>query len=464
MEQNNEMTLEQFNSMPVSKAVIKNAVPAMLAMLMFLIYNLADTFFISQTHDAYQIAAISLTTPLFMMFSAFGSIFGGGGLSVISRAAGKQDKEYIKWVSSFCTWGAIIVGVLIAVVFLTLGKPILYGLGASDDTYSFARSYLNVIAFCGPFIVVSGAFSKLLMADGQPQKAMAGMIIGNVLNIVLDPILILVLKLDIVGAAFATLISNVISTGYYIVYFVKNKSSLCISPKQFRLKGVWSPVLAIGIPAALGPMSMGVSFMFINSLMAQYGDMALAGLGIASKVTMITSMVCVGLGQGVQPLFGFSIGAKDWKRYKETLRFSIIFAFFVGLALTALCFIFTKQLIGVFLDEANAYDYAFHFARVLLTTSALFGVFSVLSNTLQAGGFAVSALVINITRQGFIYIPALYVLNYFAGMEGLAWTQPVADIFSTVFVAILAFFCFCKLVKDPKQQEKAARAAEEVQI
>lgn len=460
MEQNKEMTLEEFNSMPVSKAVIKNAVPAMLAMLMFLVYNLADTFFISQTHDPYQIAAISLTTPLFMMFSAFGSIFGGGGLSVISRAAGKQDKEYIKRVSSFCTWGAIIVGLFMAVLFWGLGKPILYGLGASEDTYSYARTYVNIIAFCGPFIVVSGAFSKLLMADGQPKKAMTGMILGNVLNIVLDPILILALNLDIAGAALATLFSNVIATVYYLAYFAKGKSTLSISPKQFALKGVWGAVLAIGVPAALGPISMGVSFMFINSLMAQYGDMALAGLGIASKVTMITSMVCVGLGQGIQPLFGFSIGAKDWKRYKETLRFSAIFAFAVGLALTILCYIFTSQLIGLFLDQPDAYEYAFHFARVILTTSALFGVFSVLSNTLQAGGFAVSALIINLTRQGFIYVPALYILNYVAGIEGLAWTQPVADILSTVLVAFLAYRCFCKLVTDPKQQEKAAKAAE----
>lgn len=460
MKQNNEMTLEEFNSMPVSKAVIKNAVPAMLAMLMFLVYNLADTFFISQTHDPYQIAAISLTTPLFMMFSAFGSIFGGGGLSVVSRAAGKQEKEYIKRVSSFCTWGAIIVGILIAVVFWSFGKPILYGLGASNDTYSYARTYMNIVALCGPFIVVSGAFSKLLMADGQPQKAMTGMIMGNILNIVLDPVFILGLNLDIAGAALATLVSNIIATGYYLVYFARNKSSLSISPKHFGLKGVCGPVLAIGIPAALGPISMGVSFMFINSLMAQYGDMALAGLGIASKVTMITSMVCVGLGQGVQPLFGFSIGAKDWKRYKETLRFSSIFAFAVGLVLTILCYVFTGQLIGLFLEQPDAYDYAFHFARVILTTSALFGVFSVLSNTLQAGGFAVSALIINLTRQGFIYVPALYILNYVAGIEGLAWTQPVADVLSTILVMYLAYRCFRKLVSDPKQQEKVAKVAE----
>ena len=434
-----KISLETFNKLPVSQAVVKNAVPAMLTMLMFLIYNLADTLFIGMTHDAYQVAAISLTTPLFMMFTAFANIFGMGGLSVISRAMGEQKTDYARKVSSFCTWMAVGVGVLLAAVFLIFARPILNGLGASSDTLPLAHSYLCIVTFSGPFTMMSGAFSKLLMADGQPKKAMMGSMLGNLLNIVLDPIFILAFHWNIAGAAIATLISNVIAAAYYILYFMRNDSSLSINIKDFSARDkICTSVLAIGIPAALGALVMGVSTMFVNRLMASYGDMALAGIGVAMKITMITGMLCTGIGQGIQPLLGYCVGAKDLNRYKETLKFSLLFAFAVSIAMTVLCYLFTGQIVGAFLTEADAFDYAFRFGRIFLSTSALFGVFYVLLNSLQAMGAAVPALIVNISRQGLIYIPVLYILNATVGVNGLAWAQPVADVLSLVLVAGLS--------------------------
>ncbi len=437
----NKISLEDFNSMPVSQAVMKNALPAMITMLMFLVYNLADTLFIGMTNDPYQVAAISLCMPLFMLFTAFANIFGMGGTSVISRAAGEGRHEYIKKVSSFCTWTGAGLGVIIAAIYLLFSSPILHMLGASSNTLIFAQRYLQIIAVSGPFALLSGIFSKMLMADGQPKKAMMGSTLGNLLNVILDPIFILIFHWDITGAAAATLVSNIFAAGYYIFYFrkYKNQSALSINIKNYSAKNkICSDILAIGIPAALGALTMGVSTMFINKLMASYGDMALAGIGVAAKITMITGMICMGIGQGVQPLLGYSIGAGDSRRYHETLRFSLIYALIVGAVMTLVCYLFTGQIVGAFLTDENAYTYAFKFGRIFLTTSFLFGIFYVLVNSLQAMGAALPALIVNLSRQGIIFIPTMYALNSFIGINGIAWAQPAADILSLLLVAVLS--------------------------
>ncbi len=454
-----KVSLEAFNSMPVSKAVMSNALPAMITMLMFLTYNLADILFLGMAGDPYQVAAISLCTPLFMLFTAMANIFGMGGISVIARAAGEGRRDDIKKVSSFCTWTGLAVGVAITAVYLLAATPILNALGASNDTSALAQSYLRIIALSGPFALLSGIFSKLLTADGQPQKAMMGSTLGNLLNLVLDPLFILVLNWGIVGAGVATLVGNVVAAGYFAVYFAryKGQTSLSISVRDYSAgNGIWSSVLAIGIPAALGSLIMGVSNMFVNKLMAGYGDMALAGVGVASKITMITGMICMGIGQGVQPLLGYSIGAKDSARYHETLRFSLIFATVLGAILTATCYLFTDQIVGAFLTDAAAYAYAFEFGRIFLTTSFLFGIFYVLLNSLQAMGAALPALIVNISRQGLIFVPTMYALNGLMGASGIAWAQPVADVLSIVLVTALSIATSVRKLKDPTTQAVAA--------
>ncbi len=427
--------------MPVSQAVMKNALPAMVTMLMFLAYNLADTLFVGMTGDPYQVAAISLCMPLFMLFTACANIFGMGGTSVIARAAGQGRHDYIRNVSSFCTWTGAGIGVVLAAMYLLFSDPILNTLGASSGTFTFAQSYLQIIALSGPFALLSGIFSKLLMADGQPKKAMTGSTLGNLINVILDPLFILVFHWGITGAALATLLSNIFAAGYYFVYFAKcrNESSLSIRVKDYSARsGICSSVLSIGIPAALGALIMGASTMFINNLMAGYGDMALAGIGVASKITMITGMICMGIGQGVQPLLGYSIGAKDSKRYHETLRFSLLYASVVGVVMTLACYVFTGQIVGAFLSDGNAYAYAFEFGRIYLTTSFLFGIFYVLVNSLQAMGAALAALIVNISRQGLIFIPTMYAWNALVGINGVVWAQPVADVLSIALVAVLS--------------------------
>ncbi len=441
-----QKSLEVFESMPVSKAVFKNALPAMAAMLMVLVYNLADTFFIGQTHDALQVAAVSLATPVFLMFMAVGTVFGMGGTSVISRALGEGRKDYAKKVCSFCMWGCVIVGVVMAALFLIFMEPILSLIGASSDTWDLAKTYLMIVVCSGPFVLISNCYSNVIRTEGESGRACMGQLLGNLLNVVLDPIMILGFGWNIAGAAIATVIGNVIGAGYYISYFLRGKSSLSVRLKDFTLREkVCSSVLAIGVPAALGSMLMSVSQIIINSQMAEYGDMAIAGMGVAMKVVTITGMVCIGLGQGVQPLLGYCVGAKLWKRFKDVFKFSFIFSFILGVVLTVICYLFTNQIVSAFLADVTAFDYAVQFAKILLTTSPIFGVFYVLTNALQAMGAATASLVINLSRQGIIFIPVLFILKAVLGLTGLVWAQPVADILSILLAAVLYVNTYKKL-------------------
>lgn len=443
----NSNAVEIFEKAPVPKAVLKNALPAMAAMLMVLIYNLADTFFIGQTHNDILVAAVSLATPVFLIFMAVGTVFGMGGTSVISRALGEGRTEYAKKVCSFCMWGCVVVGIAMSALFLIFMDSILALVGASADTWEPAKTYLTIVAFGGPFVLISNCYSNVIRAEGNSTQAMAGQLLGNLVNVVLDPVMILGFNWGIAGAAIATVIGNVLGAGYYILYFIRGKSTLSIRLKDFSMKDkICSGVLAIGIPASLGSLLMSVSQIIVNAQMANYDDMAVAGIGVAMKVTMMTGMVCIGFGQGIQPLLGYCVGAKLWERFKKTMRFSSIFSLGLSAVMTALCYLLRNQIVGAFLTEPAAFDYAVSFTNILLTTSILFGLFYVLCNSLQAMGAATPALIVNLSRQGIIYIPALFILQAWLGVTGLVWAQPVADILSTALVLFLYLHVSRKMI------------------
>lgn len=446
-------TIEVFQKAPVPQAVLQNALPAMAAMLMVLVYNLADTFFLAQTHHDILVAAVSLATPVFLIFMAVGTVFGMGGTSVISRAMGEGRLDYARKVCSFCMWSCVSVGIVMSALFLIFMDQILAWVGASPETWTPAKTYLTIVRLSGPFVLIANCYSSVIRAEGQSTQAMMGQVLGNLLNVVLDPVMILGLQWGIAGAAAATVLGNAAGAGYYLVYFLRGRSALSIHPRDFALRGrVCTSVLAIGIPAALGSLLMSVSQIVVNSQMSHYGDMAVAGIGVAMKVTMITGMVCMGIGQGVQPLLGFCAGAGLWERFKKVLRFSLVFALVLSMLMTSLCYLFISRMVQMFLTDTAAFDYAVEFSKILLTTSSLFGVFYVFANTLQAMGAAAAALIVNLSRQGILYIPALFVLQAAIGVTGLAWAQPAADLLSTALVAVLCLRTFQKMAKSASCQ------------
>lgn len=430
--------LSQIDDLPVSKAVFSNAIPAMAAMIMVLIYNMADLFFIGQTGNDLQVAAISLATPIFLIFMSLGNVFGIGGASLLARKLGNGDKQTVKQISSFCFWSCTVVGIILSLVIYLGVTPVVTALGASGETAVMVEDYLKLLALSGVFILYSSCYSNLLRAEGKPKQATVGMIIGNITNIVLDPIFILIFDLGVVGAAYATAIGNTLGGLYYIYYLIKNDTMLSIKFSDFSMsKEIWTNVLAIGIPASLSTILMGASQIFINTQMAEYGDLAVAGIGVALKTIMLTTMVCIGLGMGIQPLLGYAIGSKNEQRYKEIFKFSLIFAFCLSGILTIVCYVFLNQIVSAFVSDPESFDYAYKFSQILISTSVIVAMLYVVSNALQAAGAAKSALIINISRQGIFYIPLLFVMGGFLGIDGLVFAQPVSDVLTLVLSAIM---------------------------
>ena len=428
--------IEFFSTGKIPAVVLKNAIPAMVGMMMVLIYNLADTFFIGQTHVDLMVTAVAMCTPVFMMFLSVGLVFGLGGVSVISRAMGEGRTEYVKKVSSFCLWTSAGAGILLAVIYWIFMDRILKLMGVSEDAWEYAKAYMVIVTGGGPFVVISNCLSSIIRAEGRAKTSMNGMLIGNLANVILDPLMILVFGWQIKGAAIATVIGNILAVMYYLFYFRKGNSLLSIHPKNYTLTdGVCKNVLIIGIPASLSSLLMSISQIVLNGRMAAYDDMAMAGIGVAAKVTMITGMICVGLGQGVQPILGFLVGAKNWERFRKVLRFALLFALGLSLTMTVICYLFTPQIVNAVLTKPEALEYGIRFARILLSTNFLFGVFFVLSNTLQAMGAATPSLIVNISRQGLLFIPIMFFMEWIFGMNGLVWAQPVVDVLSTIMAA-----------------------------
>lgn len=453
-----ESSLGSFTSGSAASAVLRNVIPAIAAMIMVLIYNLADTFFIGQTHNDYMVAAVSLATPVFLLFMSIGTLFGMGGTSLISRALGSGRKEYARKVSSFCFWAGTAVGIVSSVLLMVFSGPVSRMLGASEETYGYTKTYLAIVSASGVFSIISNCYTNIIRAEGKSTIAMGGTLLGNLINIVLDPIMIFGLNLGIAGAAIATVIGNVAGAFYYVIYFLMGKSMLSIRLRDFAAKDkICSGVLAIGIPAALGNILMSVSQMITNSRMSAYGDMAVAAYGVSAKVLMIVSLAGIGVGQGVQPLLGYCFGAKNRERYKSSLRFSVFFALCLCTGLTVLCYVFANPIVMVFLTDADALSLGVRFSRIMLTTAWLFGVYYVVMNALQAMGAATPSLIISLCRQGLIYIPSVFILESLVGMSGLAWAQPVADIISLIMEILMYNRTVRKM--NPGEEETAEGAS-----
>lgn len=445
-QKNKPGSTEIFANAPVPKAVFTNVIPSIISMLMVLVYNLADTFFIGQTKNALMVAGVSIATPAFLLFMSVGMLFGIGGTSFISRMLGEGNHEKAKQASSFCFWTGLTIGV-VAMIFLMFGAvPVSWKIGASEDTVGYASEYLKIVSMGIPFLILSNAFSNIIRSEGHPQTAMLGMIIGNMINVVLDPIMILVLGWNVAGAAWATVIGNMFSAGFYIFHLLKKSELLSINPKDYNAgNGIAVGIMLIGVPASLNSILMSLSNILVNNLMKQYGDLAVAGLGVAMKVNMIVVMLLIGLGVGIQPLLGYCFGAGNRKRYMEVLRFSTVLALGISLVMTVICYCGADFLVKSFLDDPDAYEFAFMFARTYIYSGPIMGIMFVFINAIQSMGAALPALILNISRQGLVYIPVLFISNkFFHSARMLAAAQPITDYAAMILSVILFLVSYKK--------------------
>lgn len=243
---------ELMRSMKVSKAVAAMAIPSVISSLVTVVYNMADTFFVGQTGDALQVAAVSLTNPIFILLMAFANMFGMGGSAVASMAMGEGKPKKVKNTTAFITYASLAVGIIIAVILFAFMSPILHIFGANTETYEYAKGYIHYIAWGAPFIIWSAAASFVVRAEGASKEAMIGSMVGTIANIVLDPLFISGLHMGAAGAAIATTIGNILASLYFVWYFLKRSGQLSILPKDFTLgENIPQRVCTTGFPTAI---------------------------------------------------------------------------------------------------------------------------------------------------------------------------------------------------------------------
>lgn len=450
-----------FSEYKVPKAVGTLALPSMLGMLINIVYNLADTFFVGQTGDQNQVAAVSVSMPMFLFFLAIGNLFGVGGCAFISRSLGEGQKDKIKTISSFCNYSGIMAGAVLAVLFIAFRRPILFAAGATENIIDYAGDYLMWIALGSPFIVTAITAGNLVRGEGAAKESMFGMVIGQIANIILDPIFILHsgdklfgfrlpfgFGMGVAGAAIATSIGNVLSVLYFLLYFTKGKSILSITPKRYSAKnGIAKGVISVGMPAALNNLLMSLSNIVVNAFLTKYGESALAAMGVAMKANMLVTMLQIGLAQGIQPLIGYCYGAKNYNRMKKSILFGMMCNVIIGGTVTLFYLGFRRQVIQLFIDNTAVINYGVKMLEALMAPGTLLGVMFIINFAFQGMGKGMQSFILAAGRQGLIYLPLLIIMDKFVGLNGIIWAQPTADFCCIVLSAVMFFFTMKKLIR-----------------
>ena len=427
-----------FSEMPVKKAVFKMAVPSVVSSLVLVIYNMADTFFVGQTHNAFQVAAVSLTNPVFVMFMAFANLLGIGGSTAVSIFLGERKKVQAKRTASFCCYASIILGIVSGILIIIFMNPLLKVLGSSENTYQFSKDYLFYIALGAPFIFFANTFGHTVRGEGAASASMIGGMIGTVVNIIFDPVFILIFNMGTAGAAIATVLGNIFGCVYYIYYFKRKSHFLSINFKDFYFLGKAArKTVALGIPAGVNSALMSGSNIVLNNKLVSYGDAPVAAMGVAIKVYLLIVFIHMGIANGIQPLLGYCFGAKKKERFIKIFNFSGFLTILIGTVLTAVYIIFSSEIIEFFINDREVVEYG---KKMLIATSVsgpILGILFLCINSMQAVERPFPATLVSICRQGFIFIPLLYVLDKIFGLNGINFTQAAADYISIILSMIL---------------------------
>lgn len=448
---------ELFENMPVSKAVMKLSVPTVLSSLVMVIYNLADTYFVGMLNNPVENSAVTLAAPLLLAFNAVNNLFGVGSSSMMSRALGRKDYDTVYRSSAFGFYCSLISGVLFSLIYTVFHTPVLSVLGADSETFSVTRQYLMwTVGFGSVPAILNVVLAYLIRAEGASLHASLGTMSGCLLNIILDPFFVLpqFLNMGASGAGFATFISNCFACLYFFVLlFVKRKNTyVCINPKMFSFKkGIVSGVFAVGIPAAIQNLLNVTGMTVLNNFTAEFGSSAVAAMGIAQKINMIPMQIAMGFSQGIMPLMSYSYASKNVSRMKKSLSFATSISIGFLFAATLLYYIFSGELISLFMENAEIVSYGSKFLRGMCLSLPFLCMDFIAVGVFQACGMGKKSLFFAIMRKIVLEIPALFLLNWLFPLYGLAYAQTVSEVILAVVAIITLINMFKKLDSQIKQ-------------
>lgn len=463
MEQNNKTKI--FEEYSVPKAFLSLVVPTIISQIIIIIYNYADTWFLGRTNNADAVAAINVVMPIFIIMNALANLFGIGGSSLIARYLGRKDPDKAKHVFAFSLWGSVLISLIYSLLILIFMKPLAYAIGGTDATYEYIKQYSLITMVAGSIpTILNSVFGHLVRSVGASNEASIGMGLGGILNILLDPLFMFVILSpgnEVIGAALATLISNIASTIFFVIYIVKHKeiSVFTLKPKDISIKySIPKEVLFIGFPAALSTTLAMVSNIFANKLVAvdlplELQSAALAGIGIAKKINTLAFNICMGITQGMLPFIAFNYAAKNFKRMKNGTLFMFVAA--VGFSIVAVLFfeIFANGFVRFFISgQQDVINYGVRFLRIIAVAVPLCSLSFATNTVFQATGNKISSFILSILRKGVLDIPLMFALKEVVGEIGVLWATPIAEVLS-VFVALGLLFTFFKKSKQRFKQK-----------
>ena len=433
-----EKRIQILRDEPPLQAILSLSIPTILAMQVQVFYNLTDTFFVGRLNDPFQVAAVSVAFPMFMILMSFSGIFGFGAASYISRLLGRRDYQMAKKTSSTAFYTCIATSIVVTLIGLIFISPILHLIGVTSETHGYAHGYLSII-FAGSIIVMLNFLLTLMLrSEGAAKVAMYGMFIGTGINIILDPIFILVLGYGVKGAAIATIIGQGAALLYYFNFYLKKKSIVSLHWKYLSLrKDILLEILKVGIPASSYNIMINITNIIGLYVAASYNDMIVAAFGINRRIFSMCIMTLTGLAEGTQPLIGYSYGARKIDRMNKIIKTALILAISISVFFVVFFYLFAGKMIQVFINNEQVIAYGVQIMRAMIIALPFIGIQFLIRITFQALGKGKPALILALARD-FFYIPALFALNKYFEFSGFIYAQP----FSNACTFLLALFLF----------------------
>lgn len=454
---------ELFERTPVPKALLQLALPTIASQLITMIYNLSDTFFIGMTEDPYKVAASSLSFSMFFFIVALAALWSVGGSTLVSRLLGGRRLDEARTVCTISLCGAGALTALYCLACLIFMEPLLRLMGASDNTIGYACDYTVWATVIGGVPnCLNIVLANLLRSEGHAKKAAFGLGLGSVLNIALDPLLMFVILpkgMEIVGASVATMVSNYVSLAFFIVtlHRLRGTDSVLVFDLRTLRRGVkhLRDILGVGVPSALQGALSSVSAMLVNVMIARYGDIPLAALGIVKKIDMLPMNISSGLGMAMVPLVAYNYAAANYDRMNETIRFARRCSVVFSVVCIVLFELFPGMMVGIFIREPETLAVGAKLLRICCLAIPLMQVTFIANHCFQAMGMGKQTLLISCSRQGLICIPLMFLFRALFGMYGIVAAQPAAD-FLTMCIALALFR---RLQRRLRAEQEAARSA-----
>ena len=416
-----------------AKAVVKLGVPLIAGMLIMVLYNLVDTYFIGLMRNDYQLAAVNLAYPVMMITIAISNMIGTGASSLIARSLGGGDKQKADHTVTVGFVLTVLNSVIVAAVGLALVTPIVKGLGAQLNTFDYTKQYVQVILAGSLFTMGNYTFGQLLRSEGSVRQSVAGMIVGTVANIILDPIFIFALGMEIRGAAIATILGNGAGMCVSLWFYFSGKTLLSPSLKYIRPTAeILREIFWVGVPATLETLLTSTAYIVNNNLAVGYGELTVAAMGIAQKILSMGNYVYQGFAAGTQPIMGYNYGAKKYQRMIDVLKAGIMVCSGTELCIMAVYGIFAPQLIGIFTESPEVIATGSRVLRTIMWILPFVGAVSMSRMSFQAMGKPQYAFAITLVRQLVLYVPLLLALNSLFGFDGMIWAQPCTELIMMV--------------------------------